>query len=99
MAPDLALLSAATSVVVGFVALAMAVLAWRARARTGNRQLVFVGAAFAAILAKSLFSAWDVTQPQPHPVPHDALELVLSLFDLATITLLAAPFVLKARRP
>jgi heme A synthase len=107
MATTPALVSAATSLIVGLVALGLAVMAWRARARSGNRQLLFVGAAFVVIVAKSLFSAWDVTTvtassplglPQ-HVVPHDYLELVLSLFDLLTIALLAAPFALKRAAP
>jgi hypothetical protein len=92
-----ALLSSAVSLVVGLVALGLCVLALRARARSGNRQLMFVGAAFALFVAKSVFSALDVASPLPHPVPHDYLELVLSLFDLGIIALLVMPFLLKAK--
>ncbi|MCA1812625.1 MAG: hypothetical protein LC624_01585 [Halobacteriales archaeon] len=94
---EAALASATTSAVVGLIALALAVLAWRARSRSGNAQLAFVAAAFAVFAAKSAFSAWDVATPSPHPVPHDELELVLSVFDLAIIVLLCLPLLVKAR--
>ena len=98
MAPpisDIAWASALTSLLVGLIALVLAVSAWRARARSGNRQLGFVGAAFVLFLAKSLVSTADVLTPFPHAVPHDALELVLSLFDLAILGLLFLPLALK----
>lgn len=92
MALDIAFASSLTSIAVGLIALVMAGLAFRARRRSGNRQLAFVGAAFTLFLAKSLFSAYNV---QTHYVPHDLIELGLSLFDLAIIGLLFLPFVLR----
>lgn len=98
MAVDIALASSLTSLLVGLIALVMAVLAWQARRRSGNAQLSFVAGAFVLFLIKSLFSAYIVATPPPHPVPHDEIELVLSLFDLAIIGLLFLPFVLRASK-
>lgn len=92
MAVDIALASSLTSLLVGLIALVMAALAWQARRRSGNRQLGFVAGAFGLFLAKSLFSAYNV---QTHYVPHDTIELVLSLFDLAIIGLLFLPLVVR----
>lgn len=92
---DLALASSFTSLLVGLIALVMAALAWQARQRSGNAQLAFVAGAFGLFLAKSLFSAYNV---QTHAVPHDEIELVLSLFDLLIIGLLFLPFVLRGAK-
>lgn len=92
MVVDIALASSVTSAVVGLIALAMLVLALRARRRSGNRKLGFVAAAFFVFLAKSLFSAYNV---QTHVVPHDGIELWLSVFDLVIIGLLFLPFLLR----
>src|SRR3989442_8959677 len=86
--------SSGVSLVVGLIALAMAALAFRARGRSGNRMLLFVGAAFVVFLLKSLFSAYNV---HPHVVVHDAIELGLSLFDLLILVLLGLPFVMRAK--
>lgn len=94
---DVVLAASLTGLLVGLIALAMAVLAWQARQRSGNPQLAFVAGAFALFLAKSLFSAYNVWT---HDVPHDEIELVLSLFDLLIIGALFLPFVLRgAARP
>ena len=93
MASHIALASALTSLLVGLIALAMAALAVRAWQRSGNRKLLLVSGAFALFLAKSLFSAYNV---YTHLVPHDAIELALSLFDLVILALLFLPFVVKA---
>jgi hypothetical protein len=93
MPPAIADASSLTSLVVGLIALVMAVLALRARGRSGNRKLLCVAAAFGLFVVKSVFSAYNV---QTHAVPHDLIELGLSLFDLAIIGLLFLPFVVKA---
>jgi len=84
--------SSGVSLIVGAIALVMAVLAFRARGRSGNRKLLFVGAAFTVFLVKSLFSAYNV---HTHVVVHDAIELGLSLFDLLILVLLFLPFLTK----
>lgn len=91
--PDAALVSSATSLLVGLVAVALAVLALRARARSGSRNLAFVAAAFLVFAVKSAFSAYNV---QTHVIAHDLIELGLSLFDLAILALLVLPLLLKA---
>ena len=90
--PELTSWSSATSFAVALLALVFAVLAWRAGARRGNPRLTLVAAAFATFAAKNVFSAYNVVS---HTVPHDAIELVLSLFDLVAMTLLFLPFVLR----
>lgn len=92
MATDAASMSAFTSVLVGLLAAGLALLALRARGRRGNRDLTFVAAAFGLFLVKSLFSAYNVLT---HAVPHDAIELVLSLFDLAVLALIALPLLVR----
>ncbi|HEV8360863.1 MAG TPA: hypothetical protein VGR28_10455 [Candidatus Thermoplasmatota archaeon] len=92
---SLALASSLTSLAVGLIALALAALALRARRSSGNRQLGFVAAAFALFAVKSAFSSYDVLTEPPHLVPHDELELVLSLFDLVIIVLLVVPLLVK----
>lgn len=88
------LASAGTSLVVALLALAFAVLAFRARRVRGNPALRIVGFAFLVFCAKNVFSAFNVLT---HLVPHDAIELALSLFDLAILVLLFAPFLLRRR--
>lgn len=94
MAPEVALVSSATSSVVGLVAALLVVLAVRARRRSGNPQLAYVAGAFGVFVARSAFSAYNV---QTHAVPHDEIELVLSLLDLLILILLCIPFVLRGQ--
>lgn len=94
-APAFAPLSAAVSSIVAALALVMAVVAFRAARRRGNRGLNLVGAAFLVFAAKNVFSATNVLT---HLVPHDTIELVLSLFDLALLLMLFAPFLARRRR-
>lgn len=86
--------SAGVSILVAVLALVMAVVAFRAASKRGNRALRVVGLAFVVFTAKNVFSAWNVTF---HAVPHDAIELVLSLFDLVLLALLFAPLVFRRR--
>lgn len=77
------------------LALAMAIVAFRARQRSGNRGLTLVALAFMVFAAKNAFSAYNVVAHEREgwlAVPHDEIELVLSLFDLALLLLLFAPF-------
>jgi hypothetical protein len=53
-----------------------------------------VALAFVVFGLKNVFSAYNVLT---HTVPHDAIELVLSLFDLVLLVLLFAPLVLRRR--
>lgn len=90
----LAPVSAGTSGIVALLALVMAVLALLARRRKRTRGLGMVAAAFLVFAAKNLFSAVNVLT---HAVPHDVIELVLSLFDLVILLILFAPFVRRRR--
>lgn len=92
--PELTPYSAGVSVVVGFLALGLAVLAMASLRKRGNPALRFVAAAFVVFAAKNAFSAYNVLT---HAVPHDAIELILSLFDLVLLVLLIAPVLLRKR--
>lgn len=92
--PALTPYSAGVSIVVAILALLMAGLALRAARRRANRGLHLVAVAFLVFAAKNAFSAYNVAT---HIVPHDAIELVLSLFDLALLLLLFAPLALRRR--
>lgn len=86
--------SATISVLVGLLALGLAGIAVASLRRRGNPALRYVAAAFAVFGAKNFFSAYNVLY---HAVPHDAIELVLSLFDLVLLALLFVPLVLRRR--
>lgn len=92
--PELTPYSIAVSAVVALLAFVLAVLAVRAAAQRGNRALRMVGLAFIVFGLKNVFSAYNVLT---HTVPHDAIELVLSLFDLVLLVLLFMPLVLRKR--
>ena len=91
----LSVASSATSVLVTMLAVVLAIMALRAARVRNAPSLRWVGAAFAVFALKNAFSAFNVWT---HAVPHDAIELVLSLFDLVLLVLLFAPLVLRRRR-
>lgn len=93
--PALTPASVTLSILVALLALALAGMAIAAGRRRANPALRWVAAAFGVFAAKNLFSAYNV---QYHTVPHDAIELVLSLFDLLLLVLLFVPLVLRRRR-
>lgn len=86
--------SSATSLLVMVLAMVLAVIALRASRMRNAPTLRWVGAAFGVFALKNAFSAFNVWT---HAVPHDAIELVLSLFDLMLLALLFAPLVLRRR--
>ena len=92
--PGLAPLSATVSALVAVLALVMALVAFGAMRRRGNRALRWVALAFLVFSAKNVFSAVNVVT---HLVQHDAIELVLSLFDLALLALLFIPLAFRRR--
>lgn len=92
--PALTPVSAGTSVVVALLAFVLAGLAVGAMRRRGNPSLKWVALAFVVFGVKNVFSAVNVVS---HVVPHDAIELVLSLFDLALLVLLFIPFLRRRR--
>lgn len=92
--PTFTLPAVALGVVVFLLAFTLAILGWRAARRKGNPGLRLVALAFALFSLKGLFTALNV---QTHWVPHDAIELVLSGFDLALLALLIAPFLARRR--
>jgi ABC-type Co2+ transport system permease subunit len=93
--PELTPYSVAVSSLVALLALVLAFLALRASSKRGNPALRLVGLAFFVFFLKNVFSAFNVLT---HVVPHDAIELVLSLFDLGLLLLLFAPLLLRPRR-
>lgn len=94
VAEGLAGASAATSILAALLAALFAGLALSARRKRANRALGWVAAAFVLFALKNAFSAVNVTT---HLVPHDEIELVLSLTDMAIMALLFTPFVLRKR--
>lgn len=99
-APRLTPASAAVSLLVTALALTMAGLAIASLRRRGNPALRFVAAAFVLFAVKNAFSAYNVVAHERAgwpSVPHDAIELVLSLFDLALLLLLFLPLFLRRR--
>lgn len=92
---DLSLASTATSSIVALLAIVLSLLALRAARRRANPQLGWVAAAFFVFGLKNVFSAFNVAT---HDVPHDAIELALSLFDLVIILMLFVPIFVRRRR-
>lgn len=91
---QLAIASAGISTVVALLAITFTVLAYRAWHRRRNPALRAVALAFGLFAIKNVFSAINVIY---HIVPHDGIELVLSLFDLALLLVLFLPFVRRRR--
>ena len=94
--PALTPTSVAVSALVALLALFLAGLAFSAARKRSNRALYLVAAAFVVFAIKNAFSAYNV---QTHVVPHDEIELILSLFDLVLLVLLFAPLALRRRGP
>lgn len=92
--PELTTYSVGVSAVVALLAFVMAVLALRGASRRQNNALRIVALAFFVFGLKNVFSAYNVLT---HTVPHDAIELVLSLFDLVLLVLLFLPLALRKR--
>ncbi|HVM45632.1 MAG TPA: hypothetical protein VM582_06825 [Candidatus Thermoplasmatota archaeon] len=92
--PALTAASVAVSLLVALLAFVLAGLAARAAHRRSNRALRMVALAFGVFGVRNLFSAYAV---RTHALGHDAIELVLSLFDLVLLLLLFAPLVLRRR--
>lgn len=92
--PALTPASAATSIVVAILAFGLSIMAFLAMRRRRNPSLKWVAMAFALFGVKNAFSAVNVVT---HLVVHDAIELVLSLFDLALLLLLLVPFLRRRR--
>lgn len=91
----MSLASSATSAVVMLLALVLCGLAFRAARARSSPSLRWVGWAFLVFALKNAFSAYNVWT---HTVPHDAIELVLSIFDLVLLVLLFVPLILRKRR-
>lgn len=85
---SLSVASAGTSVIVTLLASTLAILAFLAATKRRSPNLRWVGAAFVVFAAKNAFSAYNVWT---HVIPHDAIELTLSLFDLVLLGLIFAP--------
>ena len=91
---ELAPYSSATSIFVALLALLFSFVAFQAWRRKGTRGLFWVGIAFVVFALKNVFSAYNVVT---HFVPHDDIELGLSLFDLVIMLLLFAPLIFRPR--
>jgi UDP-N-acetylmuramyl pentapeptide phosphotransferase/UDP-N-acetylglucosamine-1-phosphate transferase len=77
--------SAAVTAVVSALCAVVAVAAWRAMLRTGNRAIGFVVAAFVVLSLKNLSKALDLADGS------DGVELAFSLADLLAVGLIAFP--------
>jgi len=92
--------SAAVSILVAILALVLTGLAVASLRRRKNPGLGFVAAAFFVFAVKNVFSAYNVVAHEGAAwpsVPHDAIELVLSLFDLVLLVLLFVPLFFRRR--
>ncbi|MDX1611845.1 MAG: hypothetical protein R3185_05710 [Candidatus Thermoplasmatota archaeon] len=93
--PSPTTLAVLASAIVAVLSAVMAYLGYRSYQRTRNSKLVFIVVAFLVFILKSAFVAYNVTA---HVVPHDTIEFVSAVFDLAIVFLLFIPFFLKAPR-
>lgn len=92
--------SALVSLLVMLLALALAGMAIASLRRRGNPAMRYVAAAFGVFALKNGFSAYNVVAHERAGWPavqHDAIELVLSLFDLVLLLLLFVPLILRRR--
>lgn len=92
--------SALVSLLVMLLALGLAGMAVASLRRRGNPALRYVAAAFLVFALKNGFSAYNVLAHEREGWPavqHDAIELVLSLFDLVLLLLLFVPLILRRR--
>jgi hypothetical protein len=92
--PGLTPASVVVSMVVALLAGAMAAVAFGAARKRANPALRWVALAFVVFALKNVFSAVNVST---HQVPHDIIELSLSLFDLVILVLLFLPLVRRRR--
>lgn len=90
----MAVASAVVSGLIALLALVFAGIAVVASRRRRIRGLRWVAAAFVVFAAKNVFSSVNVLT---HAVPHDAIELVLSLFDALLLVMLFLPLVRRRR--
>lgn len=92
---ELSIVSTSTSSIVALLAFVLSALALRAARRRANPRLKWVAGAFFVFGLKNVFSAFNVAT---HDVPHDAIELALSVFDLVIILMLFVPLFVRRRR-
>ena len=93
---------ASQAAAVGFFAVAVlaAILAWlthRSYQATGNWRLLFVFSAFVVFFLKSALFVWNEVQ-HPHPIHHDVVLAVASVFNLVILVLLVIPFFARPRK-
>jgi len=91
--------AAATGLLLGLgalVTLALTIVAFRAVARTGDRRLVLLGCAFAALTVKGLVAAWSIRyHHHPLALQHGVLEVFEAAMDLVAVLLLATPLLVR----
>jgi hypothetical protein len=74
-------------------------LAWftyRSYSSTGNWRLLFVAVAFLVFLLKAVLFTWNELT-HPHPIDHDLVLVVVSIFDLIIMVLILVPFLARGR--
>ncbi|MGQ0536966.1 MAG: hypothetical protein ACT4PT_12955 [Methanobacteriota archaeon] len=80
--------SAAMSAFVGVASLLLAAAGFRSYRTTGSRNLPFVAGAFLLFAGKGFLGAWAI---YARSIPHEHLELILSIADAVIVALLVTP--------
>ncbi|MGB1585771.1 MAG: hypothetical protein ACPHID_01840 [Thermoplasmatota archaeon] len=73
-------------------ATALAIIIWRASERLGERRLRFIAGGFAVLALKSAVSILSIQHTIAH---HEVTEAIGTAFDVAMISLMAAPLWVK----
>lgn len=81
--------STAVLAAVAAAALGLAVTMWIASTRLAQPRVRYVAAGFFVLFLKALFSIYSI---QVRFLHHEILEMIGSLFDMAMVALMAAPF-------
>ena len=81
--------STAVLAAVAAAALGLAITMWVASNRLAQPKVRFVAAGFFVLFVKALFSIYSI---QVRLLHHEILEMIGSLFDMAMVILMAAPF-------
>jgi len=93
-APQVIPYASATAAIVALLAIVFAAVAVRAASARRNGALIWVALAFFVFALKQVFTSIVVVTDY---VPHDIIELVLTVSDLLIMLFLFAPFLRRRR--